>query len=186
MVARSAAPVDARPCRLPSFETRRKDAALLRMRSAFVVTPSLDGCEVFADVPQVMLLQNLWQRLHPSHVVDLSQRSGPGRVDEIERFRREIVERTGDPRAGEKITDQELLREVMNTVGKLGQLGGSIRCVVSVSMLTPEGWDTRKLLWGSCRGAEDAPQACHELHLRGCLPRSWPRSRERLVEQTAG
>jgi type III restriction enzyme len=33
-----------------------------------------------------------------------------------------------------------LLREVMNTVGKPGQLGGSIRCVVSVSMLT-EGWD---------------------------------------------
>ena len=44
------------------------------------------------------------------------------------------------PRAGENITDQELLREVMNTVGKPGQLGGSIRCVVSVSMLT-EGWD---------------------------------------------
>ena len=61
-------------------------------------------------------------------------------ADEIERFRREIVERTGDPRAGDNITDQELLREVMNTVGKPGQLGGSIRCVVSVSMLT-EGWD---------------------------------------------
>ncbi len=61
-------------------------------------------------------------------------------ADEIERFRREIVERTGDARAGDKISDQELLREVMNTVGKAGQLGGAIRCVVSVSMLT-EGWD---------------------------------------------
>ena len=61
-------------------------------------------------------------------------------ADEIERFRREIVERSGDARAGDKITDQELLREVMNTVGKQGQLGGAIRCVVSVSMLT-EGWD---------------------------------------------
>ena len=61
-------------------------------------------------------------------------------ADEIERFRREIVERTGDARAGDKLTDQELLREVMNTVGKAGQLGGSIRCVVSVAMLT-EGWD---------------------------------------------
>ena len=61
-------------------------------------------------------------------------------ADEIERFRREIVERTGDQRQAETITDQELLREVMNTVGKPGQLGGSIRCVVSVSMLT-EGWD---------------------------------------------
>ncbi len=61
-------------------------------------------------------------------------------ADEIDRFRRDIVERTGDARAGEDFTDQELLREVMNTVGKPGQLGGSIRCVVSVSMLT-EGWD---------------------------------------------
>ena len=61
-------------------------------------------------------------------------------VDEIERFRREIIERSGDARSGDNITDQELLREVMNTVGKPGQLGGSIRCVVSVSMLT-EGWD---------------------------------------------
>jgi len=61
-------------------------------------------------------------------------------ADEIERFRREIVERTGDARAGDNISDQELLREAMNTVGKPGQLGGSIRCVVSVSMLT-EGWD---------------------------------------------
>jgi type III restriction enzyme len=61
-------------------------------------------------------------------------------ADEIERFRREIVERKRDARAGDNITDQELLREVMNTVGKPDTLGGSIRCVVSVSMLT-EGWD---------------------------------------------
>ncbi|MGA1369917.1 MAG: BPTD_3080 family restriction endonuclease, partial [Blastocatellia bacterium] len=59
---------------------------------------------------------------------------------EIERFRRELIERSGDPQAGQKLTDQELLREVMNTVGKPGRLGESIRCVVSVSMLT-EGWD---------------------------------------------
>src|SRR5206468_9030928 len=61
-------------------------------------------------------------------------------ADEIERFRREIIERTGNARAADNLTDQELLREVMNTVGKQGQLGGSTRCVVSVSMLT-EGWD---------------------------------------------
>ena len=65
-------------------------------------------------------------------------------ADEIERFRREILER-GDKLAdelqqGKELDDVTLLREVMNTVGKYGQLGGSIRCVVSVSMLT-EGWD---------------------------------------------
>ena len=58
----------------------------------------------------------------------------------IEQYRREQVERTGQQIAVEKIPDSELLREVMNTVGKKGRLGGGIRCVVSVSMLT-EGWD---------------------------------------------
>ena len=61
-------------------------------------------------------------------------------ANEIDLFRREIVERTRDVLAGANLTDQELLREVMNTVGKADTLGGSIRCVVSVSMLT-EGWD---------------------------------------------
>jgi type III restriction enzyme len=61
-------------------------------------------------------------------------------ADEIDRFRRDIIERTGDVRQAENFSDQELLREVMNTVGKPGRLGSGIRCVVSVAMLT-EGWD---------------------------------------------
>ena len=56
---------------------------------------------------------------------------------EIELFKRERKER-GDH---SEIPDSELLREVMNTVGKPDKLGQHIRCVVSVSMLT-EGWDT--------------------------------------------
>ncbi len=58
---------------------------------------------------------------------------------EIEQFKREMAQRSGAA-AAEKITDQDLLREVMNTVGKPGRLGEQVRCVVSVSMLT-EGWD---------------------------------------------
>ena len=61
-------------------------------------------------------------------------------ADEIDRFRDDIVQRTGDRNAADTLSDQDLLREVMNTVGKKGRLGESIRCVVSVSMLT-EGWD---------------------------------------------
>lgn len=40
----------------------------------------------------------------------------------------------------DNLTDEDLLREVMNTVGKPGKLGEHVKCVVSVSMLT-EGWD---------------------------------------------
>jgi type III restriction enzyme len=63
---------------------------------------------------------------------------------EIDQFKRDILERGGkladDLRRGKDLDDVTLLREVMNTVGKSGYLGDSIRCVVSVSMLT-EGWD---------------------------------------------
>ncbi len=58
---------------------------------------------------------------------------------EIEEFKAECRQRFPD-RDVEKLTDEDLLREVMNTVGKPGKLGEHIRCVVSVSMLT-EGWD---------------------------------------------
>ena len=60
--------------------------------------------------------------------------------EQIGRFKRERVHRTGKQEDAENITDEELLREVMNTVGKRDTLGQNVRCVVSVSMLT-EGWD---------------------------------------------
>jgi type III restriction enzyme len=59
---------------------------------------------------------------------------------EIAQFKRELIERTGNAAEADALTDQDLLREVMNTVGKEGRLGAHVRCVVSVSMLT-EGWD---------------------------------------------
>jgi len=67
---------------------------------------------------------------------DFREMAGP----EIEMFRRERVERHGAGAAVDTISNEELLREVMNTVGKPGKLGQDIRCVVSVAMLS-EGWD---------------------------------------------
>ncbi len=58
---------------------------------------------------------------------------------EIEEFQAEYRARFPG-RDADSLTDEELLREVMNTVGKHGKLGEQIKCVVSVSMLT-EGWD---------------------------------------------
>lgn len=87
--------------------------------------------------PRTLLIDS--EQLESGDALDEKFRAMAG--PEIERFRREIVERSRDAQAGQNITDQDLLREVMNTVGKYGRLGDSIRCVVSVSMLT-EGWDT--------------------------------------------
>ena len=58
---------------------------------------------------------------------------------EIEQFKAEYRVRFPG-RDPETLTDEDLLREVMNTVGKPGRLGENIKCVVSVSMLS-EGWD---------------------------------------------
>lgn len=61
--------------------------------------------------------------------------------EEIERFKDDLRRRgTMSQKEIENLKDSDLLREVMNTVGKRDKLGESVRCVVSVSMLT-EGWD---------------------------------------------
>lgn len=58
---------------------------------------------------------------------------------EIDNFKAEYMTRFPG-RDADSLTDEDLLREVMNTVGKPGKLGEHVKCVVSVSMLT-EGWD---------------------------------------------
>ena len=81
-------------------------------------------------------------------LVDSQQiESGDSMSDDFKKIAaREIDEFKDDYRArfpgrdAESLTDEDLLREVMNTVGKVGKLGEHIKCVVSVSMLT-EGWD---------------------------------------------
>jgi len=58
---------------------------------------------------------------------------------EIEEFKKDYARMHGQGSL-DQITDAQILREVVNTVGTQGKLGSYIRCVVSVSMLT-EGWD---------------------------------------------
>jgi type III restriction enzyme len=90
--------------------------------------------------PRTLLIDS--EQLESGEALDENFRTIAG--PEIERFRREIVERTGDRQRADNLSDQEILREVMNTVGKVDHLGESIRCVVSVSMLT-EGWDANNV-----------------------------------------
>ena len=58
---------------------------------------------------------------------------------EIEEFTADYLRRFPG-RSADDVADAEILRVVMNTVGKKDKLGEPVRCVVSVSMLT-EGWD---------------------------------------------
>lgn len=78
------------------------------------------------------------EALESGEALDASYRDLMGA--EIEQFKRERIAQTGDQQAADNLTDTDVLREVMNTIGRTGRLGEQIRCVVSVSMLT-EGWD---------------------------------------------
>jgi type III restriction enzyme len=89
-----------------------------------------------------------WSSRPKSILVDSKQLESDGAMsDEFKKIAAiEIEEFKADYRArfpgrdADDLTDEDLLREVMNTVGKAGKLGEQVRCVVSVSMLT-EGWD---------------------------------------------
>ena len=84
----------------------------------------------------------------PTLLIDSDALENSGQIDaefkrvfatELAQFKRGYARAHGAGNA-EDITDVEILREVVNTVGRRGALGHHIRCVVSVSMLT-EGWD---------------------------------------------
>jgi type III restriction enzyme len=88
------------------------------------------------------------RRKPPTLLIDSDALENSGQIDdefkrvfspEIKRFKEEYARVHGQG-AAERIEDAEILREVVNTVGKRNALGAHIRCVVSVSMLT-EGWD---------------------------------------------
>jgi type III restriction enzyme len=89
----------------------------------------------FRDRPNTLLVDSA--QLDRGEALDPAFRKAA--AAEIDRFKHEYVTRFPG-RSAEDITDEDILREVMNTVGKQGRLGEHIRCVVSVAMLT-EGWD---------------------------------------------
>jgi len=109
------------------------------------VTPMAGKCPLFRNfdpdgtaLPRMRTLLIDSMQLESGEAISAEFREAA--KEEIARFKDELIQRTGDRQATEKIGDHEILREVMNTVGRKGQLGEGIRCVVSVSMLT-EGWD---------------------------------------------
>jgi type III restriction enzyme len=89
---------------------------------------------------------------------------------EIEEFKQQYRSRTGrDP---DDLTDADILREVMNTVGKRDKLGENVRCVVSVSMLT-EGWDANTVTHILGVRAFGTQLLCEQVVGRGLRRRSY-------------
>ena len=108
--------------------------------SKVVVPGQLD---IFSNVED-----GIWTRRPNTILIDSQQlESGEAMSAEFKKIARTEIDEFKNEyrirfpgRDPEKLTDEDLLREVMNTVGKKDKLGENIKCVVSVSMLT-EGWD---------------------------------------------
>jgi len=111
------------------------------------------GDKPFAQAGQLDIFRNDdgnggWRHRPNTILVDSRQlESGESMSDDFKKIAaREIEEFKAEYRVRfpgrdtDNLTDEDLLREVMNTVGKVGKLGEYVKCVVSVSMLT-EGWD---------------------------------------------
>jgi type III restriction enzyme len=107
-------------------------------------TPPAKGrLEIFSNV-----VDGAWTDRPNTLLIDSAQLESGEAMDptfkriaaaEIDEFKRQYLRRFPG-RSVEDVTDEDLLREVMNTIGKKDRLGEQVRCVVSVSMLT-EGWD---------------------------------------------
>ncbi|WP_044351898.1 BPTD_3080 family restriction endonuclease [Dethiosulfatarculus sandiegensis] len=121
---------------ISGFERKNQDGSVTPVPGKFPLFRNSDEYGNNLGRPNTLLIDS--EQLESGDALDKNFRDLAAK--DIERFRREIIERTGDRRQADNLTDQDLLREVMNTVGKKDRLGSSIRCVVSVSMLT-EGWD---------------------------------------------
>ena len=99
---------------------------------------------------------------------------------EIEEFKEEYRLRFPG-RDVESLADEDILREVMNTVGKAGKLGESIRCVISVSMLT-EGWDANTVTHILGVRAFGTQLLCEQVVGRGLRRRSYAVNRDGMFD----
>lgn len=100
-------------------------------------------------------------------------------ASEIEAYKAEL--RLRNPGADVEVTDEDLLREVMNTVGKPGRLGEQVRCVVSVAMLT-EGWDANTVTHILGIRAFRSQLLCEQVVGRGLRRRSYEANEDGFFE----
>ncbi|MBL0344425.1 DEAD/DEAH box helicase family protein [Candidatus Villigracilis affinis] len=99
---------------------------------------------------------------------------------EIEEFKEEYRARFPG-RDVDSLADEDILREVMNTVGKAGKLGESVRCVISVSMLT-EGWDANTVTHVLGVRAFGTQLLCEQVVGRGLRRRSYAVNKDGMFD----
>ncbi|MGI8679845.1 MAG: BPTD_3080 family restriction endonuclease [Jatrophihabitans sp.] len=138
-------------------------------------TPKPGALELFSNIakgaaltrPKTILVDSVQLESGDAMKADFKQAA----ATEIDAFKADFRRRNPGVDA-EKLTDEDLLREVMNTVGKAGKLGGDVRCVVSVAMLT-EGWDANTVTHILGIRAFGSQLLCEQVVGRGLRRRSY-------------
>ncbi|WP_022881283.1 BPTD_3080 family restriction endonuclease [Gryllotalpicola ginsengisoli] len=92
-------------------------------------------------------------------------------AEEIEAFK-DAYRRSSPGADADQLSDADILREVLNTVGKKGKLGEQVRCIVSVAMLT-EGWDANTVTHILGIRAFGSQLLCEQVVGRGLRRRSY-------------
>jgi type III restriction enzyme len=119
---------------LAGYELTGKDGTVIVHKGAFPHLSNFKGKHLLPKPPTLLI---------DSDALENSEQINDEFKDifepEIARFKADYTRIHGQG-AVDKLTDGQILREVVNTVGKRNSLGSHIRCVVSVGMLT-EGWD---------------------------------------------
>jgi type III restriction enzyme len=125
----------------------------------------------------------------PTVLIDSTQLDSPEALSkdflaaaagEIDAFKAEY-RRTHPGADADRLSEKDLLREVMNTVGKEGMLGADVRCVVSVAMLT-EGWDATTVTHILGIRAFGSQLLCEQVVGRGLRRRSWALNQQGHLE----
>ena len=119
---------------LAGYELTGKDGSVTVHKGVFPLLSNFKGNSLLPKPPTLLIDTDALENSDQINT-EFKEIFAP----EIERFKADYARVHGQGSA-EKLTDAQILREVVNTVGKRNALGSHIKCVVSVGMLT-EGWD---------------------------------------------
>lgn len=123
---------------IAGFERESEDGEKVREHSGHLeLFRNYDNLGIRLPRPNTILIDSA--QIDSGEALDKDFRTAA--AAEIAQFQNEMRIRGASQKDVDNLGEADLLREVMNTVGKEDRLGEQIRCVVSVSMLT-EGWDT--------------------------------------------
>ncbi len=148
--------------------------------SRYRIFNNVDENGNWMDMPPTFLIDS--QKLESDRPLPMPFKRAAAK--QIEAFKKSVARDKG-PQAAADIDDKDLLREVINTVGKRGRLGEHVKCVISVSMLS-EGWDAKTVTHILGLRAFSTQLLCEQVVGRALRRMDYDNLRDRVLETVAG